>query len=126
MPVHNIQLSWLRTFAAVGRLLSFSAAARQLNVTQSAMSQQIRLLEAKVGRKWITRYLPAGRERTQRLYVDSYAIAADMAEAGVGVCLLHDELVRGSRLRHVLVAPLEQRLPDEAGFFLLFRLAANR
>jgi LysR family glycine cleavage system transcriptional activator len=267
MSVRNIQLNWLRTFEAVGRLLSFSAAARQLNITQSAVSQQIGLLEAKVGRKlfsrrrrsieltiagraylgvvhealqhlehgmesifsttaqgvlelrvnntftqlwlapriqrfstlhpqvslrmygvnweleearssteleirygtgtwsdyeaiellprglrpycsretanslqnkgllcfplidvlgtpvgwseWISRHAPIGGEPAQRLYVDSYAIAADMAEEGVGVCLLNDELVRGSRLRRVLVAPLEQRLADEAGFYLV-------
>ncbi len=38
-------LNWLRTFEAAARLLNFSAAGRELNMTQSAVSQQIRLLE---------------------------------------------------------------------------------
>ncbi|WP_027857588.1 LysR substrate-binding domain-containing protein [Marinobacterium jannaschii] len=38
-------LNWLKTFEAAARLLNFSAAARELNMTQSAVSQQIRLLE---------------------------------------------------------------------------------
>ncbi|ANG63935.1 hypothetical protein A8C75_16625 [Marinobacterium aestuarii] len=38
-------LNWLKTFEVAARLLNFSAAARELNMTQSAVSQQIRLLE---------------------------------------------------------------------------------
>jgi LysR family transcriptional regulator, glycine cleavage system transcriptional activator len=267
MSFRNLQLNWLRTFEAVGRLLSFSAAAESLNVSQSAVSQQIGLLELKVGRKlflrrrrsieltvagraylgvvrealqhiehgmesifstvaqgvlelrvnntfaqlwlaprfqrfcalhpkvsirmygvnweveepnstteleirygvgvWpdfeVTELLPRGlrpycskatsnalrggrrlldiplidvlgtpvgwsewiaqyahdRKPQQRLYVDSYAIAADMAGHDVGVCLLNDEFVMGSRLSNVLVAPLDQCVADQAGFYLL-------
>jgi LysR family glycine cleavage system transcriptional activator len=43
-------LSWLRAFEAAARHLSFTAAARELNVTQSAVSQQIRALEQALGR----------------------------------------------------------------------------
>jgi LysR family glycine cleavage system transcriptional activator len=39
-------LNWLRSFEACARLSSFTAAAAELNVTQSAVSQQIKLLEA--------------------------------------------------------------------------------
>lgn len=42
-------LNWLRTFEAAARLLNFSAAGRELNMTQSAVSQQIRLLEHHLG-----------------------------------------------------------------------------
>jgi LysR family glycine cleavage system transcriptional activator len=42
-------LNWLKTFEAAARLLNFSAAARELNMTQSAVSQQIRLLEDYLG-----------------------------------------------------------------------------
>jgi LysR family transcriptional regulator, glycine cleavage system transcriptional activator len=266
MSFRNLQLNWLRTFEAVGRLLSFSAAAQSLSVSQSAVSQQVGLLELKVGRKlfvrrrrsieltvagraylgvvrealqhiehgmesifntaaqgvlelrvnntfaqlwlaprfqrfcalhpkvsirmygvnweveepnstteleirygvgvWpdfeVTELLPRGlrpycskvtanalregrlldiplidvlgtpigwsewiaqyahdRKPQQRLYVDSYAIAADMAGHGVGVCLLNDEFVKGSRLHNVLVAPLDQCIADQAGFYLL-------
>ncbi|RDE19376.1 LysR family transcriptional regulator [Motiliproteus coralliicola] len=41
----NIQLNWLRTFEAVGRQLSFTHAGRELNMSQSAVSQQVQLLE---------------------------------------------------------------------------------
>lgn len=37
--------NWLRAFEAAARHLSFTAAAKELHVTQSAVSQQVRLLE---------------------------------------------------------------------------------
>ncbi|MGP1397150.1 MAG: transcriptional regulator GcvA [Inquilinaceae bacterium] len=42
-------LNALRAFEAAGRLLSFTAAARELNVTQAAISHQIKGLEAQLG-----------------------------------------------------------------------------
>jgi len=39
-------VNWLRSFEACARLGSFTAAARELNITQPAVSHQIRLLEA--------------------------------------------------------------------------------
>lgn len=39
-------LNWLRSFEACARLGSFTAAAAELNITQSAVSQQIKLLAA--------------------------------------------------------------------------------
>ena len=42
---NNIQLNWLRTFEAAGRRLSFTLAAQELNMSQSAVSQQVQLLE---------------------------------------------------------------------------------
>ncbi|MEV4192446.1 LysR family transcriptional regulator [Streptomyces toxytricini] len=45
----------LRTFAAVARLASFSAAARELGYTQSAVSQHIAALEADLGTGLLTR-----------------------------------------------------------------------
>lgn len=42
-------LNWLKTFEAAARLLNFSAAGRELHMTQSAVSQQIRLLEHHLG-----------------------------------------------------------------------------
>ena len=38
-------LNWLKTFATAAEVLNFTAAAKSLNMTQSAVSQQIRLLE---------------------------------------------------------------------------------
>jgi len=42
-------LGWLRAFEAAARHLSFTGAARDLNMTQSAVSQQIKSLEAFLG-----------------------------------------------------------------------------
>ena len=39
----------LRAFEAVARLLSFRAAAEELNLTQSAISRQIQSLEEEIG-----------------------------------------------------------------------------
>jgi LysR family glycine cleavage system transcriptional activator len=49
MPQHLPSLASLRSFEASARLESFSKAAVELNLTQAAISQQIRLLEARVG-----------------------------------------------------------------------------
>ncbi len=42
-------LTWLRTFEAAARLQGFSAAGAELGLTQSAVSQQIRALESRLG-----------------------------------------------------------------------------
>ena len=42
-------LNWLKAFESTARLLSFTAAAKELGMTQSAISQQIRLLESHLG-----------------------------------------------------------------------------
>ncbi len=42
---NSIQLNWLRTFSAAGKHLSFTLAAEELAMSQSAVSQQIQLLE---------------------------------------------------------------------------------
>ncbi|MBD3665469.1 LysR substrate-binding domain-containing protein [Sulfitobacter aestuariivivens] len=43
-------LNWLRAFEAAARTLSFTGAALELNMTQSAVSQQIKSLEGHLGR----------------------------------------------------------------------------
>ena len=47
--MRNMTLRQLRVFAAVARHLSFTKAARELHLTQPAVSQQVKLLEAEVG-----------------------------------------------------------------------------
>jgi len=47
--MRNVTLRQLRVFTSVARHLSFTRAARELHLTQPAVSQQIKLLEAEVG-----------------------------------------------------------------------------
>ncbi len=75
----------LRTFAAVARLASFSAAARELGYTQSAVSQHIAALEADLGTGLLTRRpvapTPAGHrllEHTAPLLLRIDAARADV------------------------------------------------
>jgi LysR family glycine cleavage system transcriptional activator len=56
-------IGWLRVFEVAARTLSFSAAARELNVTPSAVSQQVRLLEHRLGQALFYR-LPRGLRLT--------------------------------------------------------------
>lgn len=45
---HNLNLNWLRSFEASARLLSFTAASREIGLTQTAVSQHIKALEAQL------------------------------------------------------------------------------
>ena len=45
----NLNLNWLRTFEAAARYLSFTAASKELGLTQTAVSLQIKSLETKLG-----------------------------------------------------------------------------
>jgi len=56
--------AWLRTFEAAARHLSFTQAAHELHVTQSAVSQQIRLLEDRLGQPLFHR-LPQSLQLTE-------------------------------------------------------------
>lgn len=49
MHKHNVSLNGLRVFEAAGRHLSFTSSAVELNVSQAAVSQQIRSLEDQIG-----------------------------------------------------------------------------
>jgi LysR family glycine cleavage system transcriptional activator len=74
MEWRNIpSLSALRAFEAAARLTSFSAAARDLNVTHAAISQHVRALEAEFGCALLVRrgrkmaLTPEGQELAQSL-----------------------------------------------------------
>ncbi len=71
---------------------------------------------------WKARYTPQATGSTHRVNVDSYAVAANMAVEEVGVCLLYDELVRGSRLELFLLAPLDAPIDCDAGYYLCARV----
>jgi LysR family glycine cleavage system transcriptional activator len=49
-------LAWLRAFEAAARANSFTAAARELNMTQPAVSYQIRALERRLGARLFRRH----------------------------------------------------------------------
>jgi len=83
----NINLNWLRTFEAAARLSGFSSAARELGLTQVAVSQQIKSLESKLGHDLFIRhakkvqlteagraYLPSVREGLERFSHATYGL----------------------------------------------------
>ena len=48
-------LTWFRAFEAAARHLSFTAAANEIGMTQSAVSQQVKSLEMRLGVALFTR-----------------------------------------------------------------------
>lgn len=66
--MRNVTLRQMRVFSAVARQLSFTRAARELHLTQPAVSQQMRLLEQEIGLPLIEqigrtiRLAPAGEQ----------------------------------------------------------------
>ena len=83
-------LGWLRAFEAAARHLSFTGAAHELNMTQSAVSQQIKSLEGYLGRPLFHRrpraleltesgitYLPVVRDAFRTLEHGTRAITGD-------------------------------------------------
>ena len=83
----NLNLNWLKTFEAAARLSGFSAAARELGLTQVAVSQQIKSLETKLGHDLFVRqarkvrlteagkaYLPSVREGLEKLSQATYGL----------------------------------------------------
>jgi len=79
-------LNWLRAFEASARALSFTAAAQELHMTQSAVSQQIKSLENAVGRPLFYRRV-RGLELTDegRGYLPTVQAAFAMLEEGTTV-----------------------------------------
>ena len=75
----------LRTFTAVARLGSFSAAARELGYTQSAVSQHIAALEADLGVELLARRPVAPTEAGARLLDHAGPLLARLAAARADV-----------------------------------------
>ena len=72
-------LNSLRAFDAAGRRLSFRAAADELGVTQGAVAQQVRQLEAHLGwRQWCQ---CCRRRPSARHYAATYLSVASGTEA---------------------------------------------
>ncbi|QSZ59368.1 LysR family transcriptional regulator [Rhizobium sp. ZX09] len=85
MPIKHLPpLTALRAFEASARLGSFTAAAQELNVTQSAVSQSVRQLEKHLGRDLFNR-IPAGVELTSAA-----------AQFGTRLSLILDDLLEAT------------------------------
>lgn len=75
-------LSWLRCFEAVARLGSFTRAAEELAVSQSAVSQQVRQLEDLIGTRLLERTARSARpsgaaERLTAVLADAFPMVED-------------------------------------------------
>ena len=83
-------LTWLRAFESAARHLSFTQAAAELNLTQSAVSQHVRSLESTLGLRLFVRrtralqlteggsnYLPVVQEAFEILAAGTRALAGD-------------------------------------------------
>ncbi len=91
-------LNWLRTFEAAARHMSFTGAAKELNVTQAAVSQQIKQLEDCLGTALFDRqprklaltdaghgYLPVVRHAFDHLAAGTLDLFGDTREGPVTV-----------------------------------------
>jgi len=106
-------LTALRAFEAAARLLSFTAAANELHVTQSAVSRQVRILEEHLGHKLFVR-LTRRIELTMR--GESYFLKVRQAFEIICDAELH---LNGRKQR----APLSVAvLPGVASLWLIPRL----
>jgi len=112
-----ISLRQLRAFAAVAESESFTAAARQLNLTQSALSVLVRELESDVGVRLFDRHTrgvaltEAGREfqpRVQRLLSDLNEAVKSVADLGASrkgiVRLVAPQLIASAMLPGAITA----------------------
>ncbi len=118
-----VTIRQLRAFAAVAETGSFTAAAGQLNLTQSALSVLVRELEADVGVRLFDRHTrgvalsEAGREfqpRVRRLLADLNDAVASLAELGArkkGVVRLAAPQLIASAMLPGVIAAYRARFP---------------
>lgn len=110
-------VTWLQAFDAAARHMSFTEAARELAVTQSAVSQHIRALEAQIGQALFVR-----RARSVELTEAGRAYAPVVQDAFARLLTGTEELFGLER-----EAPLTIRTtPGFATFWLAPRLARFR
>jgi LysR family glycine cleavage system transcriptional activator len=93
-PLATLPLSAIRVFEAAARLKSFTRAAEALNITQAAVSWQVKALEQRLGQTLFTRLprevaLTAAGERLARAASEAVSLlrtaVADITEADEGV-----------------------------------------
>jgi len=127
----HLPLNSLRAFEVSARLLSFTRAASELNVTQAAISQQVKNLEERMGVQ-LFRRLPRGLALTD----EGIALLPVLAESFGRIGSVLQQFGDGRRLREVLtvgavgtfaVGWLIPRLRDfqQAHPFVDFRLFTN-
>jgi LysR family glycine cleavage system transcriptional activator len=105
----------LRAFEAAARSMSFTNAAQELNVTQSAISRQVRTLEDYLQRKLFTR-LTRKIELTEEGKAYYQAVGKMFAELEEATAVA----AKGRRARTVLTISV---LPTVASFWLTPRLS---
>jgi len=118
---HNLNLNWLRSFEAAARLLSFTGAAHEVGLTQTAVSQHIKALEAQLGEKLFERR-PKSLQLTDvgKAYVPKIREALDtieMSTSGLfGPRQASTIVVRGSMAFIIWITPklgtFRQENPD--------------
>jgi LysR family transcriptional regulator of beta-lactamase len=127
----HLPLNSLRAFEVSARFLSFTRAASELNVTQAAISQQVKNLEERMGVQ-LFRRLPRGLALTD----EGIALLPVLAESFGRIGAVMQQFGDGRRLREVLtvgavgtfaVGWLIPRLRDfqQAHPFVDFRLFTN-
>ena len=109
-----------RAFKAVARHRSFTKAAEELHVTQSALSQRIRALELEFGVDLFWR-AARGLEPTDKRCAQATAVRRGLADAvaGLGVALARMSLVGDDLASGRLVAPFPPPVPTNFSFWLV-------
>jgi LysR family glycine cleavage system transcriptional activator len=108
-------LTSLRAFEAAARAKSFSKAARELNVTHAAVSQQVRALEAHIGLSLLYR-----EGRGLALTPEGAALASTLANSFAAISRTLDDLAQDDAAR-----PLKVTItPSFAAQWLMPRLGA--
>ncbi len=112
-------LNWLRSFEASARHLNFTHAAEELNLTQAAISKQIRNLEYTLGTSLFVR-LPRGLELSENgaayLPAVKESIANLPTSAIPGIPKIHIGSTNSSSLKSTCLIIL---IPDSVTFFYL-------
>jgi LysR family glycine cleavage system transcriptional activator len=129
----NLNLNWLRTFEAASRLLSFTAASKELGMTQTAVSLQIKALETKLGQDLFIRrpkslqlteiakaYIPSIRETLEAFTLSTNGLFGPNLKSAI--------VVRASMAAIIWLAPKLgefQELHPEIGIKLVTAIWAD-
>lgn len=115
-------VTWFRAFEAAARHLSFTAAADELGMTQSAVSQQVKAMETRFDTALFTRK-PRGLALTDagRKLVPQVAQALQLAALGNGVALVSALLAREALASGALVRAHPGAIAAREGYFVAVR-----